>query len=435
MRTHYSKEITPALAGKAVSVAGWVQEIRDFGGLKFLIIRDRTGTTQVTINKKKAPAGVVSVSEGIGKEYVISVSGTVKEMKQAPNGVELIPESISVISAAESPLPMELTKVVSDLDTRLTSRFIDLRRPEVMSIFFAKTCALTAVREAMDSHRFVEIQTPKIVAAGAEGGATLFPITYFEREAFLAQSPQLFKQSLMSTGLDRVYEIGPSFRAEESDTTRHISEFWQWDAEMAFINSYEDVMNVLEDGVARAIAHVKKDAKPYLDIMGVDLRVPKTPFRRIEYDEALEILKDKGKKIEWGDDIDTEGEKAIGGFVAEEYEEELYFITHYPEKIKPFYIHVDDDKRYCSAFDLEYRGLEIASGGQREHDYEKLTGRMRKFGLDLDSFDFYLKAFRYGMPPHGGWGFGLDRFVQQMLGLKNVREVILFPRDRKRLVP
>jgi aspartyl-tRNA synthetase len=434
MRTHYSHEITPELAGKKVTVAGWVKEIRDLGSIKFVIVRDREGFVQVTVLKKKAPEEILKIVGELGKEYVIAVHGTVKETKEAPNGIEIIPEKIDVISTAHAPLPLDISgKIDSELDTRLTSRFMDLRRPDVEAIFMIRDCLLTGIRDFMDKAGFVEIHTPKIVSAGAEGGATLFPIKYFDTKAFLAQSPQLFKQTLMATGLDRVYEIGPAFRAEESATIRHLAEFTSFDAEMAFIKSPKDVQDMLEDIVISSMKHVDKHAKDYIEELKVQFEVPKKPFVRLTHDECTKML---GLK-KW-QDIGTEQEKKLGALVKKEHGHDFYYITDFPTELKKetFYaMRNDADRDYTGYFDLEYKGQELVSGGQREHRYDVLTKQMHDLKINPEAFEFYLRAFRYGMPTHGGFGLGIDRWVQKMLDLPNVREAVLFPRDRFRLVP
>ncbi|RKX44945.1 MAG: aspartate--tRNA(Asn) ligase, partial [Thermotogae bacterium] len=327
-------------------------------------------------------------------------------------------------------------KVKAELDTRLDNRFIDLRKPEVMAIFKIRSNVFKAIREFFYQEGFVEIHTPKIIVTATEGGTELFPMKYFERDAFLAQSPQLYKQIMMASGLDRVFEIAPIFRAEEHNTTRHLNEAWSIDAEMAFIENEDEVMQILERLIAYTINYVREHNEKELKILDFELEEPKLPFRRITYTQALEILKDLGKEIPWGEDIDTEGEKLLGRYIKETYDEDLYFIYQYPSEAKPFYIMKYDERPEISrAFDLEYRGVEITSGGQREHRYEKLKEQIAEKGLNVESFEFYLKAFRYGMPPHGGFGLGAERLLKQMLNLKNIREVILFPRDRRRLEP
>jgi nondiscriminating aspartyl-tRNA synthetase len=392
----YSNEIENEHFGKSVTVGGWAQEIRNLGGISFLQLRDRFGVIQITTLKKKDPE-LFSRATSIQRESVLMVTGTVKESKEARAGFEIIPENVTVLSEAHTPLPLGVVdKVGADLDTRLNNRFMDLRKPDIRAIFQIRA-------------------VPKIVAAGAEGGATLFPIKYFDKSAYLAQSPQLYKQNLMATGLDRIFEISPAYRAEASDTVRHIAEFTSLDIELAFIESSEDVMAVAEGIAHNGLRHVKEVAGEQLGILGVDVSVPETPFPRITYSEAIDLLKGGGMKVEHGEDLGTEGEKLLGAIMMKERGCELYFITDY--------------------FDLDYRGQEIVSGGQREHRYDVLVEQMTENNLNLDSFEFYLKAFRFGMPPHGGFGFGIERFVQKMLGLANIREAVLYPRDRLRLTP
>ncbi|ALV62063.1 Aspartyl-tRNA synthetase [Thermococcus sp. 2319x1] len=436
-RTHYSSQITEELHGKKVKVAGWVYEVKDLGGIKFLWLRDREGIVQVTAPKKKVSEEIFTLIPKLNGEDVVAVEGVVNFTPKAKLGFEIIPEKIEVLAKAESPLPLDPTgKVKAELDTRLDNRFIDLRKPEVMAIFKIRSSVFRAVREFFYQEGFIEIHTPKIIATATEGGTELFPMKYFERDAFLAQSPQLYKQIMMASGLDRVFEIAPIFRAEEHNTTRHLNEAWSIDAEMAFIENEDEVMQLLERLVAYAINYVREHNEKELKILNFELEEPKLPFRRVTYTQALEILKDLGKEIPWGEDIDTEGEKLLGQYIKETYDEDLYFIYQYPSEAKPFYIMKYDDKPEISrAFDLEYRGVEITSGGQREHRYEKLKAQIAEKGLNVESFEFYLKAFRYGMPPHGGFGLGAERLLKQMLNLSNIREVILFPRDRRRLEP
>ncbi|NPA47094.1 MAG: aspartate--tRNA(Asn) ligase [Thermococci archaeon] len=436
-RTHYSSEIDESLNGSRVTVAGWVSEIKDLGGIKFLWLRDREGIVQVTAPKKKVSQEIFKLIPKLNAEDVIAVEGTVNFTPKARLGFEILPEKIEVLSRAQAPLPLDPTgKVKAELDTRLDNRFMDVRKPDVMAIFRIRSEVLRAVREFFAGNGFIEIHTPKIIATATEGGTELFPLRYFEKDAFLAQSPQLYKQIMMASGLDRVYEIAPIFRAEEHNTTRHLNEAWSIDAEMAFIESEEEVMELLERLIAHTINHVLEHNARELETLGLELEEPKLPFPRLSYDRALEILSDLGKPVEWGEDVDTEGEKLLGEYMVENENAPLYFLYRYPSEAKPFYIMRYDDKpEICRAFDLEYRGVEITSGGQREHRADVLVEQIREKGLNPESFEFYLKAFRYGMPPHGGFGLGAERLIKQMLNLPNIREVILFPRDRKRLVP
>lgn len=434
----YSDEITPDMYGKEVTVGGWVQEVRNLGGISFLQLRDSKGVIQVT-SLKKRNTELFELVASIPRESVVKVAGEVKASKEARAGFEVLPSSVVVLSRAEAPLPLGVVdKVGADLDTRLNNRFMDLRKEEVRAAFRVRSAVLQGIRGYLVSQGFTEVSTPKIVAAGAEGGSTLFPIRYFDKSAYLAQSPQLYKQSLMGTGLDKVFEIAPAYRAEASDTVRHIAEFTSLDVELSFIESSDDVMDVAEGIVINSLSYVKEHAAKELRKSGRDIPEPLAPFPRIKYRDAVEMLRSKGMGIEHGEDLGTEGEKLLGDVMAEEKKAELYFITEFPTSLKrsTFYAkRYDDDPELTGYFDLDYKGQEIVSGGQREHRYDVLTEQMRENGLNLESFEFYLRAFRYGMPPHGGFGFGVERYVQKMLDLPNIREAVLFPRDRSRLTP
>ena len=308
---------------------------------------------------------------------------------------------------------------------------MDVRRTETAAVFRTRSNVLRAVRNFFHENGFVEINTSKIVATATEGGTELFPITYFEREAFLNQSPQLYKQMMMASGLDRAYEIAPIFRAEEHDTRRHLNEVTSIDVEVSFVEEHNDVMEILE----RLINYVYREiaGTPELKALSIELPIPELPFRRITYDEVISMLQDDPNvgDIEWGSDLDTACEKELGKMVGEHY-----FIIDWPTDSKPFYAMPHEDKPELSkSFDLMHPRMELASGAQRIHDYALLRERIEAKGLNPDSFDFYLKAFRYGMPPHAGWGLGAERLLMTMLNLGNIREAVLFPRDRRRLSP
>lgn len=438
MRFSRTNEISPDMDGKEVRIGGWLQDSRNLGGIVFGILRDKYGTVQITARKRDNPELAKLIAE-TPRESVISVVGKISKSDKTPRGLEIIPISISIESRAESPLPLGvIDKVGAELDTRLNNRYIDLRRDKISRIFEIKSEVLYAIRSYLRSCGFIEVQTPKIGAAGAEGGATLFRVDYFGREAYLAQSPQLYKQNLMAAGFDKVYEIGPAFRAEASDTVRHLAEFTSLDIEMSFIESSEDVMEVAQGITFEAMKHLKGHCEPLLREIGVSIELPKLPFRRISYLEAVEMANSEGAEIRKGDDLGTEGEKSLGAAVWKNYREELYFITEFPTELKrsTFYaMRRDDDPEITTYFDLDFRGQEIVSGGQREHRLPKLIAQMRENNLDPARFGFYLEAFKYGMPPHGGFGYGVERFVQKLLNLPNIREAILYPRDRVRLMP
>jgi aspartyl-tRNA synthetase len=421
--------------GKEATLAGWVEDVRNLGGIAFLIVRQGDGTFQVTV-KKKTNEELFDRASRVVRESVVATRGIVQPNPQVRNGWELVATAVDVLSPASAPLPLPVAdKVGAEMDTRFDNRTLDLRKPERRAIFHIRAVVASALRSYLDRQRFVEVQTPKLAGAGAEGGATLFQTEYFGRRAFLSQSPQLYKQMLMSTGLDRIYEIAPAFRAEPSDTVRHVTEFTSFDGEVAWIERQEDFFPFLEGAVDHAIERVRTEAKADLELLHVNPERPVLPLKRLPYTEALEVLRGRGKRLRDGDDIDTESEKLLGNAMGAEGHR-LFFITGYPTVIKPFYVMPDgEDPEYSYSFDLEYKGDEMASGGQREHRYDVLVQRMKEKGLNPENFEFYLKAFRYGMPPHGGWGFGLDRFVQKLLDLPNIREAILFPRDRVRLIP
>ena len=425
----YTDELSAANSGEQVCIAGWVHEKRDLGGVFFLIIRDLGGLAQVTLHRGNVDAELFRRVKRVPRESVVAIEGRVKSEEKAPAGYEIIPERMEVLSEASPILPLDTTdKVIAELDTRLDARFMDLRRERVKHIFIVRSRVLKAMRDFFDERGFIEINTPKIVSAATEGGTALFPISYFEREAFLNQSPQLYKQMLMASGFDRVYEIAPIFRAEEHDTTRHLNEAASADIEVAFATA-EDVMAMLEELIAFVYARIED--YPGLSSLGVKLEVPDVPFKRITYDEAIELLSEAGEQIEWGEDLSTSAEQMLGKMIGEHY-----FITDWPSTIKPFYAQPSARRSdICDAFDLMHPRLELASGSQRVHSYELLRSKIESKGLSADSFEFYLEAFRYGMPPHAGWGLGVERLLMSMLEIGNIREVVLFPRDRRRLVP
>lgn len=424
-----------AVADGTATIRGWVQDVRNMGGISFLTLRDRHGTIQVTMPKKKIDPELFGLLTKLSRETVVSITGEVKESNQTALGLELIPTSAFVYDEAAVPLPMGvIDKVNVEMDTRLNHRFMDLRKPEIKAIFELKAMMVELIEEAVRQNGFTQVYTPKISAAGAEGGAELFQVQYFDRPAYLAQSPQLYKQILMSTGLDRVFEIGPAFRAEHSNTNRHVTEFISFDGEMSWIEKEEEVMAMIEEIIDHVLNGLKERGAKQLEILGKEINVPSRPYPILTYSECLKIVNDAGLPLKEGDDLGTEGEKIVGDHMTEKGCD-LYFIAEYPEEAKPFYIMEKDGTSYSYSFDLDYRGQEISSGGQREHRYDKLVERMQKKGLNPDDFEFYLDSFKYGMPPHGGWGIGIERLLVKMLDLPNIREAILFPRDPSRLSP
>jgi aspartyl-tRNA synthetase len=429
----YASDATP---GETATVAGWVHEIRDLGGIAFLILRDTTGKLQIKFEKDGMDDDLVETGLGVHRESVLSVTGRVEQEERAPTGVELVPEEMEVLAEADPELPLDPSgKVDAELPTRLDNRTLDLRKPEIQAIFEIRAAVLDAVRDAFRDLNCTEINTPKIVATGTEGGTELFPVTYFGREAFMNQSPQLFKQLMIGSGLERVFEIGPIFRAEEHNTPRHLNEATSIDFESAFIDDSE-AMDVCEAIVVAAYEAVAENCADHLETLGLgdSFTAPDTGFPRLSYGEAIERINATGEldaPLAWGEDLSTEAERALGDEVGGHY-----FVTDWPSEIKPFYIKDrDGDETLSTGFDLMHPRLELVSGGQREHRHDHLIEGFEQQGLEPEAFEYYTKMFRYGMPPHAGWGLGGERLVMTMLDMDNIRETVLFPRDRQRLSP
>ncbi len=429
-RSHYSVDVKPELDGQEVTLFGWVQDVRDLGGLRFVILQDREGTIQVTVVRKKSSVEVVSKVEGLQKRFSVGVRGLVKKTDMTPRGVEVVPKEIRVFGLAESQLPIDVTgKTPANLEVRLDARALDLCMEENVATFKVQHAALEAIREYLFSKGFLEVHTPRIIASASEGGAALFSVDYFDRKAFLAQSPQLYKEQLVM-GFERVFEVGPFFRAEESHTRQHLSEFVSIDIEQAFAGA-EDVMQLLEGLMQSLCKTISEKCKRELATLKHSVKVPELPFKRLSYDEALNDLKKEVVEVPWGEDIPTSAYRALG-----KIHSGFYFITGWPTKSRAFYTKPrDDNPDMCEGFDLMWRWLELVSGGTRIADKELLVKRLREKGLKPESFESHLQAFDFGMPPHAGWAIGLERLTMLLTGKKNIREVTLYPRDKFRLTP
>lgn len=431
---------TPESVGQTVKLAGWVNVRRDHGKLIFIDLRDRSGMVQMVIIPDKED--VYKAAKDIRSEYIIEVEGLVKTRpggakneKIPTGGVEIEVEKLRVLSKPEGDLPVDISEDDFNLhlDTLLDYRVLTLRNEKVKAIFRVYSEILKAYVDFMKRENFTEIKTPKILSNASEGGANFFKIKYFEREAFLAQSPQFYKQAGVGI-FERVFEVGSVFRAEPHFTTRHVNEYIGLDAEMGFIENLEEVMDELEKTMAYIMESVAKNCANELEKYKTEI-LPVVKIPRIKLIEALDILeKEYGKKMETID-IDAEGERMIGEWAKKNHNSDFIFLTHYPVNIRPFYAMPSQDPQYTESFDLLYRGLEIATGGQRIHDYHQLMASIKKHKLKPKDFEHYLDIFKYGMPPHGGWGLGSERIVQKILGLKSIKEAILFPRDVKRLTP
>jgi nondiscriminating aspartyl-tRNA synthetase len=416
--------------GKEVIIIGWISSIREHSNIKFLTINDRFGNIQVILKKNEFPDSLSSEIPKIREHASIAIKGKVRGEPKAPNGIEIIPIDFKILSFANknSPIVIQSRKGVG-IDTRLDLRAIDLRRPYLQSIFSIRYTVLNSCRKFLGDEGFIEVNTPKIIATATEGGATLFPIFYYDREAFLTQSPQLYKEQL-TMAFENVFEIGPIFRAEPSRTNRHLSEATSIDIEKAYAD-YNDIMEILERLIHFLCDEVKNKNKSQLEYLKIEIPDISFPFRRYRYSDLIEKLQGVGESIEWGDDISQQKLRNLN----DEDMKNFYFIFDWPTSIKPFYVKPKSTGTECESFDLMYDTLELSSGSTRIHDKNELTERMKKQGLSTDAFDFHLKVFDYGMPPHAGFGLGLERLMMSMCGVDNIRDVVLFPRDIDRLSP
>ncbi len=429
-RTHYSKSIDTTTNGREVTIIGWISSIREHSNIKFLTVNDRFGSIQVILKKGEYPASLESEISNIRDHTVIAIKGKVRTEPKAPNGIELIPNDFGILSLANknSPIVIQSRKGVG-IDTRLDLRAVDLRRPYLQSIFNIRYTVLNSCREFLRQEGFIEVNTPKIIATATEGGATLFPIFYYDREAFLTQSPQLYKEQL-TMAFENVFEIGPIFRAEPSRTNRHLSEATSIDVEKAYVD-YNDVSEILERMILFLWNEIKDKNKSHLEYLKIQLPDLSFPFKRYTYSDVIEKLQRSGQSIEWGDDISQQKLSKLD----DEDMKLFYFITDWPTSIKPFYVKPKPTGTECASFDLMYGDLELSSGSTRIHNKDELIERMKKQGLNIDAFDFHLKVFDYGMPPHAGFGLGLERLMMSVCGVDNIRDAVLFPRDIDRLSP
>lgn len=428
---------------KEILLKCWIANIRDKNKIKFLVIRDRTGETQSIALEEECEKESFDLISNIYRESAVEIIGNVKKSEQAKEGYEVSIKNIKILSPSEPKLPTEVYgKIESNLDTRLDNRFLDTRRKEINAIFRIRSQIFKSAVDYLTSQEFTKIEIPKITILGLEspsneskGGSELFTIDYFGKDAYLAQSPQLYKQMFVAGGFERVYEIGPVFRAEKSHTTRHLTEFTGIDFEMGFIEKEHEIMDIIEGLMIHMTTRINENCKKELEILNKEVSIPKK-IPRLDFHEIREILKQKGKEIPIDEDLDAEGEKILSEYVKEEYNEEFVFALNYPFKKRPFYtMKSDKDANGTKSFDLIYNGIEIATGSQREHRIEILTKQAKEKGLDLDEMPEYKKLFLYGCPPHGGVGMGLDRITEKLLKLENVREAVLLPRDPERLKP
>jgi aspartyl-tRNA synthetase len=423
-KTHDIDKLSLDNQGQQIVIGGWIEDLRKLGKLTFLTVRDVTGRAQVIVKDENA------IPDDMTRQSVVLIKGTIQSTKARDFTFEIKADDIDILTKAVHPLPIDpIGRLESNIDNRLNARALDLRNQRVAAIFKIRHHVLASLRKMLAQKRFIEITTPKIIGSASEGGANLFSLEYFGKKAYLAQSPQLYKEQL-TVGLERVFEIASFYRAEKSHTGRHLSEFTSVDIEAAFMD-YTDVMDVLEELVVSVFKDVVENCKEELKSLERSLETPKQPFEKITYKQALDELAKAGTSLNFGDDLLDSHLKIIGanhpGF---------FFLIDWPMSLKPFYIHEkDEDPKISRSFDLQYGHLELSSGGRRLHDPSKLKSRLAEQGLDPASFEDHLRSFEWGMPPHSGWGMGLERLLTVIVGIDNVREVVLYPRDPERLFP
>lgn len=420
------------------TVEGFVEEIRDLGGLKFIKLYTKDGYVQITINKKTADEKLVRDFATLTRQSCIKVTGEEKELPKSKINVEIHPKTLYIYSIAATSLPLEPSgKTSAEVDTRFKWRVLDLRDEKKRAIFTIQTALEHYAREYFTRNQFIEIHSPKLLGAPSESGAELFELRYFGKKAYLAQSPQFYKQMAICAGFNRVFEIGPVFRANPSFTYRHDTEFTSLDVEIGYIESYQDVIKFEQEWLTYMITKLKEYwgdmIKKNFDM---EITVPKTPFPQVKMTEAYEIVEKHGGKVKRGEDLDSEGEKILGKYVKEKFGHDFVYLTEFPVSVRPFYHMRDSDNPQITySADLLFKGLEITTLAQREHRHDVLLKQAKEKGLSQENMEFYLNFFKYGAPSQGGFGFGLTRILMQLLGFKNVREVTFVPRDPKTLWP
>lgn len=417
----------------SVSLHGMIHSHRALGEITFVTLRQRSGLMQCLLDSSSEIVG----AEQIRDEQAVRVEGTIHDELRAPGGRECHVSKIIVLSSPAEPRPIHLGKKMNGpgLEADLELRPITLRHQQYRDMFRLQEGICRGFREYLQKQEFTEIHSPKIVSSGAEGGSNIFRLDYFGRKAYLAQSPQFYKQMMVGV-YERVFETGPVFRAEKHSTVRHLNEYTSLDFEMGFIESFEDIMK-MEESMLQYIMQLLSDDYA-LEIKRLEVKLPSAEnIPKVTFARAKELVSEKyGRRIRDPFDLEPEEERLIGELFLEEYDSDFVFVTHYPSKKRPFYA-MDDpaDPRYTLSFDLLLRGLEITTGGQRIHDYEEQKAKMLAKGMDPENFNDYLMIHKYGMPPHGGLGIGLERLLMMLTGKTNVRQCVLFPRDQSRLEP
>ncbi len=423
--------------GSMLKIGGRVIRISEVKIGRFIWVRDITGTIQITAIKEKAGERVMGVANSLSPNDFVVVDGKVPEKRESKQYPELLPESISIVGKALEPSPIDIEgHTETNFDKRLDWRALDLRNQSQTAVFLVESAVLEGMHRYLSSHGFMQVFTPSLMGMPSEGGSEVFSLQHFGKTAYLRQDPQLHRQLLMLAGFEKIYEVGPSWRAEQSNTPRHLTEHRTCAAELSFIKDERDVVRAEQNMALAAVKNVLKRCGEELKTLGVELVAPRVPFPVLKFPKVYDILGELGVSVERGSDYGRSGEEALGKYVKEKYGSDFFFVDRFPFAVKPFYVmRVDESPQWARSIDLIYKGMELSSGGQREHRYEKIVEQIREKGLEAEKLEWFTNFFKYGAPPHGGFSLGIERFTAQLLNLASVKEAAAFPRSPDRLLP
>jgi aspartyl-tRNA synthetase len=427
------KEISKPMQN--VIIEGWVQSLKDLGGIKFIQVRDPSGIIQITLNEN-SPNKLIELFERLNKETAIFVKG--KAVEGHKKQIEIIPSEIRIISDSDKELPLRINqkKETTGPEVRYDWRPLDLRKRRQQIIFKVQSALVEGFTEFLFEKGFTQTFTPCLLGIASESGSEVFPVIYFNKESFLRQDPQLHRQLTIAGGFKRIFDIGPAWRAEQSHTRRHLCEHRVCAVEFAFIKDEVEVMRFEEELIKAAIKKVKEKCKEELEELGIELTIPSLPFPELRFPEVYDILRKRGKEINEGEELDSEAEDILKDYVEEKYKSDFYFLNRFPSALKPFYVmKIDEEPEWARSTDLYYNGIELSSGGQREHRFSKIQENLKEKGISYEEVEWFAKFFKYGVAPHGGFAIGIERLTQSILGIKNIRDCALFPRDPERLFP
>jgi len=438
-RTHFTADLNTAHDGKTITVNGWVQDIRLLGKISFLILRDMTGIVQCVAVKGKTDESIFTHIGHLTPESVVSITGTLKKSKEAKSGFEIFITSLTILSKAE-PLPIQVVEkdktITTDLSKRLDHRCIDLRKPENLAIFKIQSHLIHSMQAELNKQGFLQVFTPCLMGVASESGAEAFEVAYYNTKVYLRQDPQLHRQLGIIGGVEKLYDIGPSWRAEKSHTTKHICEHRTIAPEMAFLKDETDSIRLQEHLITAALRHIKTHCKPELELLEATIKIPEAPFPELRFPDIYAILEKMGKTLKHDEDLDSEADDLLWQHVQKKYKTDFYFFNRFPFAAKPFYVmKVDDDPAYARSVDLNCKGLELSSGGQREHRYDQLIQNIKEKKMNPKNLEWFTQFFKWGACPHGGFAIGVERLTQAVLNISNIKETCLFPRDPERSLP